>query len=270
FPRELRVKEMSAELRIVNIFNDQGTRKSVQLLPAILPDRYHAGSPSWLVIGDFNLHHSVGGGEGAEKDAEADELLDVLEVAGLDNRLPQGAVTRERGGNKTTIDLVLASRNLRERIINCGTDVKVHADSDHLPIHTLLDIHTSLEEEPVPEDDHQVYAALRNRKSRVIGRTLKTGFRNWVKSATEQGPRGLWKVSKWARNRDQSSGSSMIPQLKMPGSSASPAKSNLEKVNELISLSELIRYSPILLYWTSDVSEEGGGGWQHLPQFALT
>jgi hypothetical protein len=102
-----------------------------------------------MVVGDFNLHHPYWGGEGASRDAEAEELLDIMEVAALDNWLPEGEVTRLGGGGRgTTIDLVLATTDLREKMINCEVNDRVHADSDHLPIHTLLDIDTEEIEEP--------------------------------------------------------------------------------------------------------------------------
>jgi Exonuclease III len=101
------------------------------------------------VIGDFNLHHPYWGGENATRDTKAGELLDIMEAVALDNWLPEGVITRV-GSPGTTIDLVLATTDLRGRILNCQVDKQVHTDSDHLPIHTLLDIRTKATEGPPP------------------------------------------------------------------------------------------------------------------------
>jgi hypothetical protein len=71
-------------------------------------------------------------------------LAYVSVATALDNWLPEGTITREgtRESPGTTIDLVLATADLRERMVNCQVDRRVHADSDHLPIHTLIDIRT--------------------------------------------------------------------------------------------------------------------------------
>ena len=46
-------------------------------------------------------------------DARAEDLLDLMEVAGLDNWLPEGAITYQCG-KAATIDLVLASHSLKK------------------------------------------------------------------------------------------------------------------------------------------------------------
>lgn len=85
---------------------------------------------SYLVLGNFNLHHPVWGGDDAPRDAKAEGLLDLKEVVGLDNWLIPGTVTRNQAGSQSTIDLVLASYSLREQMIACEVDNSVHADSD--------------------------------------------------------------------------------------------------------------------------------------------
>ncbi|KAJ5148411.1 hypothetical protein N7526_001763 [Penicillium atrosanguineum] len=55
----------------------------------------------------------------------------------------------------------------------------------------------------------------RNRKGRVIAKACCTAYRKWVKEITEEGTKGMWKIGKWARNREASSGS-IILALKRP------------------------------------------------------
>ena len=72
-----------------------------------------------------------------------------METAGLDSWLPPGTVTRDQAGSRSTIDLVLASYSLREQMIACEVNNSVHADSDHLPILTLLEVNVLEAADPV-------------------------------------------------------------------------------------------------------------------------
>ncbi|KAJ6029797.1 hypothetical protein N7499_012205 [Penicillium canescens] len=64
------------------------------------------------------------------------------------------------------------------------------------------------------EEDWEVYKLARNQKGRIVKRALRSGFREFVKEAIGQGPQGLWRMSKWARNRGQGqSSSSIMPPL---------------------------------------------------------
>ena len=81
------------------------------------------------------------------------------------------------------------------------------------------------------DEDWEVYKLARNDKGRVVKRALRTGFREFVKDAIGQGPQGLWRMSKWARNRSQTEqGSSIMPPLK---TADGIAESTNEKVQAL-------------------------------------
>jgi endonuclease/exonuclease/phosphatase family metal-dependent hydrolase len=55
--QEIRVKTELGELRIVNVYNDQQQGAALRLLQEkLLPIREQKGA-SYLVLGDFNLHH---------------------------------------------------------------------------------------------------------------------------------------------------------------------------------------------------------------------
>ncbi len=57
--QEVRVKTESGELRIINVYNDQQQGAALRLLQDKLsPTRGQRGF-SYLVLGDFNLHHPV-------------------------------------------------------------------------------------------------------------------------------------------------------------------------------------------------------------------
>ena len=58
--QEIRIKtESSGELRIVNVYNNQQQRVALSLLQHKLPPIREQKGISYLVLGDFNLHHPV-------------------------------------------------------------------------------------------------------------------------------------------------------------------------------------------------------------------
>ncbi|KAI9034950.1 uncharacterized protein KD926_004998 [Aspergillus affinis] len=93
-----------------------------------------------LLLGDFNLHHPTWGGENAARDTLSNQLLDLSDRRYLDLWLEPGITIRDEAGTKTTIDLVLGSQDLTPRLVTCEVTEKIYADSDHLPIRTLIDI----------------------------------------------------------------------------------------------------------------------------------
>jgi endonuclease/exonuclease/phosphatase family metal-dependent hydrolase len=84
--QEIRIKtELSGELRIVNVYNDQQQGAALRLLQETLPPIREQKGVSYLVLGDFNLHHPAWGGDDTPRDVRAEDLLDLMETAGLDN-----------------------------------------------------------------------------------------------------------------------------------------------------------------------------------------
>ncbi|THC87470.1 hypothetical protein EYZ11_013084 [Aspergillus tanneri] len=137
-------------VRVFNIYNQHrevGTA-TLDLLNSLtnLTNHTDRTNPHFLLLGDFNLHHPVWGGEGAERDQEGDQLLELMDKKHLDLWLEPGVTTWESRGSRSTIDLVIGSQDLTPRLVSCTVDIDIHADSDHLPIHTLLDIHTATPE----------------------------------------------------------------------------------------------------------------------------
>ncbi|GMG17201.1 unnamed protein product [Aspergillus oryzae] len=253
------------------------------------------------------------------QDPSADKLLELTDSRLLDLWLEPGTITRESKDHRTTIDLVWGSQSLTDRFIACEVAPKIHADSDHLPIRTLIDIDTPeaevprrrnwkamdaaklrdfvaininpaswtyLDGEPRPEwideaadylietvqraiqestpwarpcarsnpnftDDCRTmvkltrllrrvwvvarteeawadYCRTRNRKGKVINKALKRGYRRWIRDTVDQGPRGLWRVAKWARNRGQPGNASVIPTLNGPNGPADSMEAKTE------------------------------------------
>ncbi|KAJ5710399.1 hypothetical protein N7488_004555 [Penicillium malachiteum] len=326
--QELRIDTVSAgQLRIFNVYNEVGMWFGLDVLKSVVSlvseRRRTLSIISNLFVGDFNLHHPAWGGDMACEDPRAADVVELMDSADLDLWLEPGTQTRMGSGGQgsTSIDLVLASRALQGRLISCGVSIDNHADSDHLPIKTAIDVETDVVEDvrrrcwkhmdtdkflkfmsvnleplcaadwprdPAPalidqrvnflletvqqgiqastpwakpskwarfgwtdecseaikesrrlfrswrdskhdsfqsdnsfseqyrqmlqEEYHIAYRAARNHKGRVIAKASRRGFRSWVKKMTEEGPRGLRKLGKWARNRGDVFG--VIPALK--------------------------------------------------------
>jgi exonuclease III len=90
-----------------------------------------------IIIGDFNLHHRMWGGDQAKEDKESDELIWIMELHNMELVLPQGTPTYTENCS-TTIDLVFTSASLKDRVLQCGIDETVSVFSDHEPIATEL------------------------------------------------------------------------------------------------------------------------------------
>jgi hypothetical protein len=93
-----------------------------------------------LVVGDFNLHHPLWGGQAVLRaDAGAALLVDIIYTKDLDLLLEPGTVTREKHGNTpSTLDLALSTPNLTPWITSCK--LANHQGSDHWPIETIVQI----------------------------------------------------------------------------------------------------------------------------------
>ena len=132
--QEVRIKSERSELRIINVYNDQQHGAALRLLQETLPPTREQKGVSYLILGDFNLHHPAWGGDDAPRDARAEDLLDLMESVGLDNWLAPGSVTRDQAGSQSTIDLVLASYSLREQMIACEVKTTTQAPNRILEI----------------------------------------------------------------------------------------------------------------------------------------
>ncbi|KAK1458424.1 zinc knuckle [Colletotrichum tamarilloi] len=67
------------------------------------------------------------------------------------------------------------------------------------------------------EESWEAYRTARNRKGRIIKKALQQAHREAVETAAES-PRSLWKIAKWARNR-QSQPSTVTPEIRNPNTS---------------------------------------------------
>ena len=96
------------------------------------------------VVGDFNRHDQLWGGDdvSAERQGEADPIIDLMNEFALSSLLPRGTKTWHGGNHDTTtIDLVLASEELKDATAKCTAQGTDHG-SDHCAIETVFDVST--------------------------------------------------------------------------------------------------------------------------------
>ncbi|PPJ61057.1 hypothetical protein CBER1_07390 [Cercospora berteroae] len=134
--------ETPRSLEIVNIYNPpRSTENRTSVLPFLRRLLERSTANERMVIGDFNLHHSLWGGEHIVRpDAEAIELIEIMEQNALQSTFPSGTITYEEGSSRTTIDLCLATIGLMDRVVRSQVDHELDHDSDHLPIATTIDL----------------------------------------------------------------------------------------------------------------------------------
>ena len=129
-------------LSIFSIYNPPNTDLSIPPTRAALRDPMLLDTPS-LLLGDFNMHHPLWAGPTVPQRtdrSDADALLQLLADFDLTLALPPGTPTCLSDAHQTwsTIDLVFASGNIADLIVECTTD---HGHgSDHQAINTTLNL----------------------------------------------------------------------------------------------------------------------------------
>ena len=130
-----------------------------------------------MLAGDFNQHDQLWGGEDVTmvRQGEADPIIGLMIEHALSSLLPRGTKTWQGGNYETTIDLVLASKELADTVTRCAIYATEHG-SDHRTIETAFD-------SPVPAPQQQErlllknapWKAIKDRISRSLGASLPAG-----------------------------------------------------------------------------------------------
>lgn len=98
------------------------------------------GQGGTLVTGDFNLHHTLWGGDQVKHaDDLADNLIQLMEDKELSLMTLTGIITwRNAGSPGTTIDLTFATEGLQGRILQCRLLEDPDTIKDHTAIETIV------------------------------------------------------------------------------------------------------------------------------------
>lgn len=100
-----------------------------------------------MIIGDFNLHYPVQGGDDIVEDTKVEDILILIDIANLELQTELDILIRINAVSQTTIDLVLASRKLYKRLIAYEVSEDIYTDLDHLLISTQINLGTQNVEE---------------------------------------------------------------------------------------------------------------------------
>lgn len=141
-------EEEARQLYIHNIYNapQSGTFQRLRYELERLSHQNQAAE--YVVVGDMNTHHSAWGGSGTAMEAEAEELLEVMDDGGLELATEEGTVTWERSHQRSVIDLTFISSSLINRMVCWERADDIQHDSDHWPIRICLDVTTKSNEPP--------------------------------------------------------------------------------------------------------------------------
>ena len=108
----------------------------------ISSERARCSTLEIVVAGDFNRHDALWGDERVSEESQgaAEPIIEMMGEQGLISLLKSGIITRDQGGDESTIDLMLASQGLANFVIFC----KIH-DSDHGSDHLAIETRFNLE-----------------------------------------------------------------------------------------------------------------------------
>ena len=137
-------------IHIHNLYNKPDASNSPVLddLTSILSQKAIAANnlpyevtTDYVIIGDFIIHHLSWGCKTTQADHRAPQLLEIIDKFNLTQRLPPGTTTYISPlGSESTINLVLTSAGLTERIQMYNVVEALDHDSDHLSIRMILDL----------------------------------------------------------------------------------------------------------------------------------
>jgi hypothetical protein len=86
------------------------------------------------LLGDFNTHHPVWGGNYIAAEEQATHLLAATEGSGLQLLTERGTPIWKRNGSISVINLTFSSGGIKEDILFCGPINRWALTQDHLPI----------------------------------------------------------------------------------------------------------------------------------------
>jgi hypothetical protein len=148
--RDYQIVRIDSDWRTVyihNIYNEPRGGTIARIQEELGRIREEDGDSEHILLGDFNLHHPCWGGPGVQEDAEAEDLLEIMDSYDMENVTEEGVATWERNDQRSTIDLTFISYGLLGRLVNCARKENIDHDSDHWPIRTILDVTTAQREQ---------------------------------------------------------------------------------------------------------------------------
>jgi ribonuclease HI/exonuclease III len=133
--------EGEQQLSIYNVYNPPQHTAQQSVLPHVCALLDKHSEDELVLLGDFNLHHPLWGGPDVQTiEAEAVDLITMLEEYALYTTLAPGTITYRERQLHSSIDQCFVTVGLVERVIRSEVEEELDHDSDHLPISTILDV----------------------------------------------------------------------------------------------------------------------------------
>lgn len=136
----------SSSLSVFSVYNPPSSVSSISFLRSALREPPIASSPI-LLIGDFNLHHSMWSGPNSPqrtRRSDAEPLLQILAEHHLALALPEGTPTfrSDAHGTWSTLDLAFVSNSIEEAVSRCDAGFGHGSDHRCLEIELEVDVPT--------------------------------------------------------------------------------------------------------------------------------
>ncbi|TXB96636.1 hypothetical protein FocTR4_00012187 [Fusarium oxysporum f. sp. cubense] len=114
--------EEEQRIMVHNVYNPtQTATERGSTLPLLGKALEQSSQHEQIIIGDFNLHHELWGGDRVQRaDPNAAELITIIEDHCLTSNLVPGTITYEERDGRTTIDLCLTTAGLVGRLVHPG------------------------------------------------------------------------------------------------------------------------------------------------------
>lgn len=143
------------EVIVVSVYVEgqcaEALERAVNILDELISQRRGTGGRRMDVIlaGDLNRHDIFWGGTDVpmSRQGKAEPLINLMNEHGLRSLLPQGTKTWQRAEDASTIDLMLASTELANTVVECQIHATDHG-SDHRAIQTEFDVGTPGRHDP--------------------------------------------------------------------------------------------------------------------------
>lgn len=133
-------------INIHNLYNSCRGSSDTSVFPLLKGIIQNESDQEHFAAGDYNIHHPIWGGDHVRADAEAYELIVIMESLAMKRVTPRGLVTWSRDTSQSTIDLAFTTQLLRDSLIEIKIAEDMNNHSDHFPIKTLLNLRTKTAE----------------------------------------------------------------------------------------------------------------------------
>ena len=143
---EVIIKLLKYAILLISVYVQGSDKEALQFViqsisQLISSERARYSSLEIVVAGDFNRHDVLWGGErvSEERQGEAEPIIEMMGEQGLISLLKSCTITRDQGGDESTINLMPPSQSLANSTIFCKIH-DINHGSDDLAIETRFNL----------------------------------------------------------------------------------------------------------------------------------